>query len=358
MNRSLKLIVPALLLAIVLFGTACDRLGMPEKPAPVTSGSVCGLPTQVILYAGQTINAGNVTVWNDQTDLYVQFNTSGGWLMTESHVAVATSLAGIPQKNGNPIPGQFPYSMVHNPPVTTYTYAIPLGSWQPGQQLYIAAHAVVVMLDQYGNVIRRETGWGNGPNFPGKNWATYLMYTVQSCNQPLPGPLLGQFNTYTQGGWGAVPKGNNPGSYLHNNFAGAFPSGVVVGGGYTLSLTSAQAVTDYLPDGGTPMALAQNWVNPVLSITVLAGQTVALTLNVGFDLYDPNFSVSAVNLGDLKVADISSPYYGWTVQQVLAEANSILGGGAGSPLQINDAVSAINENFDNGNTDNGFLELP
>lgn len=356
MKRTLLMILPLVMFA--LLGTACDRMGQPQQPAMAGISDVCGVPQQVILYAGQTINAGNVTVWNDQTDLYVQFSTSNGWLLGETHVAVATSLAGIPQKNGNPIPGQFPYKMNHNPPVGTYTYIIPLDNWQPGQQLYIAAHAVVVQLDQNGNVIRRETGWGNGPGFPGKNWATYIMYTVQPCTRPI-GNLTGQFRTQTQGGWGAVPRGNNPGVYLHANFAGAFPSGAVMGDGYTLTLTSAQAVTDYLPDGGTPAPLTQNWVDPGSQfLSVLAGQVTALTLSVGFDLYDPNFGASPVNLRNLLVADNSSPYYGWTVQQVLDEGNRILGGGPGNAAQINQAVTLINQNFDNGNMDAGFLELP
>src|SRR4029079_4504484 len=31
------------------------------------------------------------------------------------------------------------------------------------------------------------------------------------------------FRTQTQGGWGTDPTGNNPGVYLHANFAAAFP---------------------------------------------------------------------------------------------------------------------------------------
>jgi hypothetical protein len=340
-----------------LFLTGCDR-SMTGGQVDVNLDPIfCGTPQEVILYAGQNIDAGNVKVWNDATNLYVQFNTSGDWVITQTHVAVATSLAGIPQKNGNPVPGLFPYKEVHDPAVTTYTYTIPLGSWEAGQELYIATHAALALLDENGNVIQTETGWGFGPNFPGRNWATYLMYTVQECEEPIGQP--GAFRTQTQGGWGSVPQGNNPGAYLHANFAGAFPVGLVMGGGYTLTLTGAQAVTDYLPDGGPAAALTMDWVDPGNQmISVLAGQVTALSLNVGFDLYDPNFGSSLVNLKDLKVADVLSPYYGWTVQQVLDEANAILGGGPGSPSQINAAVSAINENYVDGTIDNGFLELP
>ncbi len=243
--------------------------------------------------------------------------------------------------------------MLFDPRVQVYTFTIPL-TWAIGTTVYIAAHASLDRLVD-GEVVQQETGWGKGTQFPGANWGMYIAYTIQNGGG---GGLLGEFKTYTQGGWGAVPRGSNPGAYLHANFAGAFPSGLVVGGNYTITLTDAWAVTEYLPDGKTPASLTQNWVNPTGGISVLAGQVTALTLNVRFDEYDPDFSPSPLNLKDLIVKDVASPYYGWTVQQVLNEGNRILGGGAGNASQINNAITAINENFDNGDTDNGFLGLP
>jgi hypothetical protein len=183
---------------------------------------------------------------------------------------------------------------------------------------------------------------------------------VQVVNPPPPPPPEERgFKTYTQGGWGAPPKGGNPGVYLHANFDAAFGIELVVGGGYTLTLTSAQAVTNYLPDGSTPRALTRNYTDPKAPITVLGGQVVALALNVGFDLWDPNFGLPAENLAHLKVADPGSPFYGWTVAAVLAEANAVLGGGGShTPAQLNECCTEINENFDGGNVDGGFLEMP
>src|SRR5690349_2149654 len=51
----------------------------------------------------------------------------------------------------------------------------------------------------------------------------------------------GQLRTQTQGGWGAAPAGNNPGTYLHANFQAAFSDGLTVGcypGNYYVKLTS------------------------------------------------------------------------------------------------------------------------
>ena len=140
----------------------------------------CGETTQTTLLAGQFIEAGTVDVANDEEYLFVTFRTSDGWTLAETHVAVGASLDDLPQtQTGNPIPGQFQYSATHDD-VTTYTYTIPLGTAQTGDELFIAAHAVVrLALEE--DVFQVETGWGEGPQFPGRNWAMYFSHTVQEC---------------------------------------------------------------------------------------------------------------------------------------------------------------------------------
>ncbi len=73
---------------------------------------------------------GHVYVTNDASNITVTFVLDAGWVLVETHV----TFSGIPQVNGNPPPGQFPYS---GNPVT-----IP-NTWAPGTDLIIAAHAVV-----------------------------------------------------------------------------------------------------------------------------------------------------------------------------------------------------------------------
>lgn len=169
------------------------------------------------------------------------------------------------------------------------------------------------------------------------------------------------FKTYTQGGWGAEPRGGNPGVYLHANFAAAFPSGLTIGcaSGYTLKLTTAQAVTDFLPSGSTPSALDASYVNPGSSYSnVLAGQLVAATLSVGFDNYDAGFGTNTTHLGDLVIA--SGTFAGLTVNQMLSLANDVIGGCNTSYgfSDVNTALTNINENYDNGTSNNGFLNCP
>ncbi|MEN6305388.1 MAG: SdrD B-like domain-containing protein [Armatimonadia bacterium] len=164
------------------------------------------------------------------------------------------------------------------------------------------------------------------------------------------------FTTYTQGGWGAKPSGNNPGKLLHNNFEDVYPDGLVIGSLNTLTFTSAQAITDFLPSGGTAGTLwKKSYTNPTgkTEAGVFAGQVLAMRLGVDFS----DAGVTRTGLGSLKVA--KGTFKGWTVNALLNLCERVLGGdSAGVPYTVstlNDAATSFNENYDNGTTDNGFL---
>ena len=149
------------------------------------------------LIAGQSMDAGHVLVWNDAVNLYVQFVSTGDWCITETHVATAALLSEIPQtKKGNPIPGRFDHPKQYSPcEQAPDPYVIPL-EWDYGETVYIAAHAklgthAINFQHTQGDGTRggrirlekpcgqRESAWGAGFDFPGKNWAMYFTYTVQ-----------------------------------------------------------------------------------------------------------------------------------------------------------------------------------
>lgn len=169
--RKTLLPILALVLALAL------ALPMAAPAAAHTSAA----PFIADLIAGQNIDVGEVEVWNDGVNLHVTYVTDG-WVLTETHLAVATSLDDIPQTgSGNPKVGKFPYSDPHGP-VPEWTYHIALDTidpdWEVGDTLYIAAHAVV-------ECDREETAWGygecdwGGQFTDGGSWATYFKYTVQ-----------------------------------------------------------------------------------------------------------------------------------------------------------------------------------
>jgi hypothetical protein len=167
---------------------------------------------------------------------------------------------------------------------------------------------------------------------------------------------LSGFTTFTQGGWGATPNGNNPAKLLQTNFARVYPGGSVsIGIGNTLTFTSSTAIKNFLPAGGTAGVLATDATNPTSSSAgVFAGQVLALQLSVDFSAA----GVTKAGLGDLV-------YSGKSIYQILALANQVIGGdtaalnGTGWTLtQLNNIVDGLNNNFDNGTQNNGMVSCP
>ena len=120
-------------------------------------------PQIVTLYAGKDIDVGTVSVWNDGENIHVEYETTGDWYITETHLYIGKN---VPPTSA---PGQFPYSMPHEPEVDYYKYTIALDEiyaykmqtnkkgkstgvmitdGTPGvnvdETVYIAAHAVVI----------------------------------------------------------------------------------------------------------------------------------------------------------------------------------------------------------------------
>jgi len=190
---------------------------------------------------------------------------------------------------------------------------------------------------------------------------------------PCVDELDGQYRTQTQGGWGTECKGTNPGCYRDANFDDAFGAELLVGDAakFTGEFTDSEAVKDFLPTGGPDAAFDQDYIDPVFtSAGRFAGQVTALSLNVGFDMcslagdcdtFAPDEDDRApTTLADLTVVDVTSACFEMTVGEILDEANLALSDQASDPelSDLNDCVSDINENFVDGDTDNGFLAEP
>ena len=179
-NRSGFFGVFPILAALVLGVITLTDFSQPVFALHLESVTECGTPTGVTLFAGQTIESGIVTVANDDDFLYVTFITTittNAWLLSETHLHVADSLAGIPQtKKGNPKVGAFAYQTTHDPEAIEYPNVIAkadLNLDENNNSLVIAAHAVVVKYDDAGNQIANETGWADGERFVdrGSGWA-------------------------------------------------------------------------------------------------------------------------------------------------------------------------------------------
>ena len=144
-----------------------------------------GVQTQT-LYAGQTIDAGTVSVAVLGDSLTVTYETTDGWELDEVHVWVGTDLADMPQgRSGNPQIGLFPYTTESPDSPTSHTFVIPLdelGFSCPGDDdtYLVAAHAALSRDDGEGGV-DTETGWADGDRIVDRgSWATYFGFDL-SC---------------------------------------------------------------------------------------------------------------------------------------------------------------------------------
>jgi len=194
-------------------------------PGPGTVGSPIVYP----LYAGgggggTGTLVGNVSVWSALVSgntyaIHVTYNiTLGGACLTGTHLDVELQLAAIPQKNGNPPPGQFPYS--HTDACTTtdsYTVNINLGATDNG--VVIAAHATVLGV---GAPIFPATNYVSGSTMPatltGRRTGNVSGFTA--ANTPLV-PAWEPTNNIDPSFWDQTivldPSGN--GAWLENNGA-------------------------------------------------------------------------------------------------------------------------------------------
>ena len=170
---------------------------------------------------------------------------------------------------------------------------------------------------------------------------------------------VGDFRTQTQGGWGTdACYGSNVACVRNQYFTSIFPSGVTIGGTYTIRFTTSAAIGTYLPRGTTVGVLTQSYTNPTSTTTagIFASQVLALKLNVAFG--DANVA-GFHDIGPLQIA--SGPFAGMTVDQILALANTVLGGNtaalpAGRTVSdLNTAVDQINNNFADACHDYDYL---
>jgi hypothetical protein len=170
--------------------------------------------------------------------------------------------------------------------------------------------------------------------------------------------VCGAYRTFNRGVWGNATAAY-AGGYLSANFAAAYPTGLQVGDcGAFIRLTSAVAVRNFLPSGGTVRKLNNGTLlNPLGSQygNTFAANVVALNLNITFDLYDPAFSVSGIPLRDAVIT--TGPFVGWTVQQVYNAANTALGcgGSKGYLNDLNDACENINNSWSNGSQNSNYI---
>ncbi|MFW6010470.1 MAG: hypothetical protein ACOC9H_00995, partial [Gemmatimonadota bacterium] len=193
-----RLAAVASLLTLSFALTACheaDPAGPASTSDPIgPSASTIVVPSvpdlchqeTVDLLAGRHLQVGTVTVGNDEETLYVTFETTGGWEIAETHLAVVDDPADIPSRGDAVPPGLFPGKSVHEPPVTVVHYAVPLPDPGDASPVFVAAHAEAVKEGV------EEGAWAEGQRIQDRGSpATYTTFEPAACEEEVVSEVIG-----------------------------------------------------------------------------------------------------------------------------------------------------------------------
>jgi hypothetical protein len=370
-----KLSVFSLALLLIAAIPGCQKsLNEPQKNRiengssliPMQVATECGTPVvKSLLDHGGVITFGSVTISNDENNTYVTItSTLADYAITRIAAAygdldhVTTALT-VPDFFYSACEGpnttEYLATFAYADGVTSHTVTIPNSAYPAEGCIWIS---LLVTAQKPGGLTLCGFVPEGAVTIGSAQYQSAFTYCLQDCPPPPPDDC-GPGRTQTPGGWGAKPEGNNPGTYLHANFEAVFGELTVgCGTGNSITLTTAQAITDLLPTGGKPAALTQDYTDPASIKNVLVGHLVAITLAVGFDAADEEFGSGDLDLGDMVIG--SGLFAGKTVSEFLAIANDVLGGcsTAYTASQIQETAESINENYVDGTKDNGFLICP
>lgn len=189
MKITLKLGFILMAVALLLVGCGTKEL---TAPATAKNGDVETFApkalTVVDIHAGNADeDAGDLSVWDDTDNIYIKFETFGGWEVGMAHYHIGTSLADIPLNGDIPVPGQFDYQEAFDPYVTTFTKVIAKSNYNftLGDTILIAVH-FELHKDLGGGESQDETGWGGDVPGPGSRWWWYMWYVLTEDDDPPP----------------------------------------------------------------------------------------------------------------------------------------------------------------------------
>jgi len=215
--------------------TACE----PASATPLAIEGVCAEPHVATLYAGRTIDAGDVSVSNTATELIVGLDVGTSWTIDLVHLYAGTGP--VPTNpGGNVALGRFPYGTDPNPPAAGVELRVPLSELGVtcGDTIVVAVHA-----DLRGTDGRGEGAWAFGDPFTGRQWGWSFSYVI--CCAP-------EGCTLTQGYW--------------KNHAEDWPLSTLTLGSHSYTQSDLLTILHTPPRGDASLILAHQLIAALLNV--------------------------------------------------------------------------------------------
>ncbi len=318
MKKGLFIMFLGLLLVLIV---SCENSQVPTSGITTPTGrevgptiiedgvNPCGDPKTVELWAGQTIDAGSVTIYNDETNLYITVYSELGYQTADEQIKIWVGMdySTIPGGGtSRPPAGQFPYKYTIDPIEPVFTVVILLDDIQLvnecDDEIFVLVHADVMADDGNGGSTG-ETAWGGEIPGPGSAWWYYTNYTIQCCGGGGGGGFDISETAFAKGGWVFASKTK------------ANPEGLP-----SLNLTKMRWgwAINITEDGETYYDI---WAGAGLNDTgkgTLVGELVVNKtgddVNIFYNL-NPDFEMQEVHIyaGDLAPTTIAPGQYGHTV---------------------------------------------
>ncbi|MBW2742303.1 MAG: hypothetical protein JRE64_26500, partial [Deltaproteobacteria bacterium] len=179
------------LIFFVFASSLLFAVGMPYSGLAFAEERPYGGPglfeTPLYVDQDQTLDVGKVSIWNSRTNLQIQVESSGVWLIRAVHIYVGTDP--VPTKNDNPIPGLFPYKDQYPNPVPKHTEVVNFeedlnfswgAPWEDQRTQNIAVHVCLVEVNGQRNIVAEVDAWAFGPyEFEGgTKWSCWFNYEM------------------------------------------------------------------------------------------------------------------------------------------------------------------------------------
>jgi hypothetical protein len=343
-----------LLGAIVLFTASCMPANERGEGGSLVAGDLYAKPkpcgetwlTDVRALSGKSM--GLLQIFNDSANLYISYAPPTGATLVSFQLFYGEQQKLPLKADQTADPAHFPLRFEQLNETTERTISISLEDMP--SCIAVAGHIEII---QNGEVLVGDIGWTPGVPLP-----TGLKYCKRRCNVAALQCSLGQDQvlpqTVSQDQW-LTAEADKPAQLLRNHFKRIFPTGISLGCNDHVEYGTADAALAAMPSTGAALPLSASAMGP--EGNRLAGELLSLTLMAHLDEVILEFTPHSAPLKHLVVS--TGAFEGWSVEEVLAEANIVLGGCTTnfSADQIYQVVREINMAFATNGTP-AFLRCP